>query len=62
MATILKFKQNRPEGQTCPRCEGSGIEATVFNQFVGETVAIPCGKCEATGWFTSLAHAEGEVR
>lgn len=37
MATILQFAPTKPEGRTCPDCEGSG-------------------------WFTSLAQAEGEVR
>lgn len=61
MATILTFAPAMPS-VTCPRCEGKGYEAEAFNVHVGEVVAIPCGKCDATGRFTALAEAEGEVR
>lgn len=61
MATVLQFTPVVPS-TTCPRCEGKGYEAEVFNPFVGEVVAVPCGKCEGTGQFTALANAEGEVR
>lgn len=61
MATILSFAPTMPS-QTCPRCEGTRFEASYFNEFVGERVGIPCGKCDATGIFTALAEAEGEVR
>lgn len=61
MAAILSFTPAMPS-QTCPRCEGKGYEASIFNPFVGEVVAVPCGKCDATGQFTALMEAEGEVR
>lgn len=61
MATVLNFVPVMPS-RTCPRCEGKGYEAEVFNVFVGEVVAVPCGKCEGSGIFTALAEAQGQVR
>jgi hypothetical protein len=61
MATILTFKPALPF-TVCPRCDGSGVEATVLNPFTQQSQPLACGKCEATGRFTVLMEAEGNVR
>ncbi len=59
--SLLTFRPAMPR-RVCPRCEGKGYEAEVFNQFVGEVVAVPCGMCDASGTFTALMEAQREVR